>query len=139
MRSLSTAFLLSVDTLPNVKSFLEPYSTPYHRNRPLVVMPDSPLNYSFEEVDKMIQTEYQGKTAVFVKDFANRVQGRFEVFLGEAFNHFSHSFLIRNPQRVVVSLYRALDCKLDDFLEIYKRGDVGIMALYEFHCFLNMQ
>ena len=87
----------------------------------------------------MIQAEYEGKNAVFVKDFASRLRGRYEVFLDEGFKDFSHSFLIRNPQRVVLSLYRVLDYNLDSFLELYDRGDVGIVSLYEFYCFLKSQ
>lgn len=133
-RSVSTAFSLSVTTLPSVKLLFEPYSVPYYRQNPITYMPDSQLNYSYEEADEILLRDYPGKTAVFIKDFPYEIRTRYEIFLGERFKDFSHSFLIRDPQRAVLSCYRAEPRSFKDFNE---QGTMGYTALYELYTLLK--
>lgn len=100
-------------------------------------MPNSELNYTFEDIDEKLQAKYEGKHVVFVKDFASQVVMRYDKFLQDGFKDFTHSFLIRDPQRTVLSLYEALNFDLDQFKEAKERGDIGITALYDLYQFLH--
>ena len=136
-RSLSTAFFFSIGTLPDVKLFYEPYIVPFcKQNSQYCFFSGSPLDYSYEEADKMIQAEYPSRNAVFVKEFAFRIQSRYEVFLDEAFQGFAHTFLIRNPQRAIPS-YNSANPKA--FTQIYGSpgGDNPYIILSEFYDFLK--
>lgn len=133
-RCLSTAFHFSIGTLPNIKMFFEPYSVPYYRQYPCSYTPDSTLNFSYDEADKMIQADYPGKNALFVKDFPYEVRGRFDTFVRDDFKDFTHSFLIRNPQRAVLSHYSASSINFDEVIE---RDDIGFAPLCEFYFFLK--
>lgn len=127
-RSMSTAFEISISTLHGVKVFHEPYGAPYYR-KPLTSIAPVPSNsYSYKEANKLVLGDYPGKTAVFVKDFPYQIE--FETFLDESMKGFKHSFLIRNPQRAVLSNYRADE---DIFEELYQRGEIGFMALRDFY------
>ena len=136
-RSLSTAFQFSVATLANVKTFFEPYSIPYFSQSPCDYGPKPTLD-SYDDVDEMLLEEYPDKEVIFIKESPHKVRGRYEVFLNE---RFTHSFLIRNPQRAVLSHYRALQRSMDNhdkyFIEACKRGDIGFVSLCEFYFFLK--
>lgn len=60
------------------------------------------------------------------------------MFLNEKF---THSFIIRNPQRAVLSHYRALQRFMDNydkyFVEAYERDDIAFVSLCEFYFFLK--
>ena len=114
-------------TLPGVKPLLEPYKVPYHRSHPFkTAQPfNTAVDYTFEEATEMVKAVYPGKTVVFVKDFPCVIPGKFETFLDDSF---THSFLICNPKRVIMSYYKLMkkgSFTMDKFKEACTRGDIG--------------
>ena len=134
-RSLSTAFEISISTLPDVKVFHEIFLVPALKiSNPYTKTPvnsTTSLNHSFEDAREMICRDYPGISAIFTKNTALRIQGRYEAFLDE---DFTHSFLIRNPQRVVISSY---ELSKDCFTEGYSKDEIGFVQLHDFYFFLR--
>ena len=138
-RSISTAFMFSVSTLPNVQTFSEPFCAPYYSENPITwqehTLPKETMDIhhrSFGETVSWLLDEYPGKV-VFVKDMAYFIRGRFDMLIDSRFKSFTHSFLIRNPKRTIYSNYK----KTDLFKEWYYRGDIGYREIYELYCFLR--
>jgi hypothetical protein len=123
--------MISISTLPDVKVFLEPFAVPYYRGHPVI---KTHLDFSFEEATQMVLADYPGKAAVFVKDFAFSIAGKYEAFKDK---NYVHSFLIRNPKRVIMSYYKLMGDNLDNFKETRSRGEIGIFQLRDFYFFLK--
>ena len=134
-RSLSTAFEISISTLPGVKAIHEPFMVPYTRNNPYEVEASasslSDLDYSFEDAKEMIMKDYPGITAVFSKNHVLTIKGNYEALLDEKF---THSFLIRNPQRVILSNY---NLGKEMFMEAHSRDEFSFRHLHDFYFFLR--
>ena len=139
-RSVSNAFQFSMQTLPYVKTFHEPFSAPYYSANPLPWQEDSLLEkgaerfYCYEDAKATILSECPGKETFFVKELVYQIRGKFDMLLEEDLKSFSHSFLIRNPVRAVYSLYKMVP---NHFEEWYQRGDVGIVEVYDLYCYLQ--
>lgn len=130
-RSLSTVFEISISTLPGVKVIDEPFSIPHFRNNPYKAGCSlTDINYSFEDAHDIMHKDYPGATAVFAKNFPHCIQGRYETFLDDAY---THSFLIRNPQRVVLSHYKA---SKEYFMTARSRDEIGFTQVHDFYFFL---
>ena len=135
-RSLSTAFERSIRELKCVKVFNEPHLRPYYygpeRNRHSTHHPDeSELDDSatFEAVDSKVLSDFDGYEAVFIKDLAFYIEGRYENYVKGSFTKFRHTFLIRHPLKSIPSLLRASKkCGLSSPLD-----DIGFKQLYDFY------
>jgi hypothetical protein len=86
---------------------------------------------TFEDAHEMVCKDYPGITTILTKNFPFCVQGRYEKFLDE---NFTHSFLIRNPRRVVLSHLKA---SKDYFMEAFSRGEIGFEKLHDIYIFLR--
>ena len=110
-RSLSTAFERSIRELEKVKVINEPYEYPYYfgpeRKDDLFsdAYPDKfDPKATFESVRNKITAQCDGYDVVFVKEMAYHVEGRYS--LAVAGSAFKHTFLIRDPRKAVISLYK---------------------------------
>ena len=135
-RSLSTAFERSIRELESVKVIGEPHLRAYYygpeRRRESTHQPDqSELDDSatYEAAAARLLGEYDGYEAVFAKDLAYYIEGKYEKYLQGGFSHFKHTFLIRHPLKSIPSLIRASEkCGLSAPL-----NDIGIKQLYHFY------
>ncbi|XP_006814431.1 uncharacterized protein LOC102806620 [Saccoglossus kowalevskii] len=99
-RSLSVEFAMA--TQPNIAVHHELYYTAYlfggnvddDEN-------DSDMGFTFNEVKKRLEVVDEGKSVVFAKDMAYSLEGNFHNLP----KGFRHSFLIRNPEKSIASLY----------------------------------
>ena len=87
--------------------FHEPFGEPWYQGEePLWprVRPDSPRisGLTFDSVWDELQTAAR-KGPIFCKDFPHYVE---HLWSNEFLSHFTHSFLIRDPAKVITSMYR---------------------------------
>ncbi|KAJ7365901.1 hypothetical protein OS493_002631 [Desmophyllum pertusum] len=90
---------------------------------------------SYQSVSNMLQQDYEGKDFVFIKDMAYCVEGKFDIFLEEGFKNFKHTFVIRNPEPAVSSLFKlSTNPELAgwDYFDPAEAGFRQLLELYEF-------
>ncbi|XP_072180260.1 uncharacterized protein [Diadema setosum] len=113
-RSLSTLFERCIAAGGGVEVFHEVYLAafrygPQHARESRNYEIDD--DFTFENVSTMLRSSYRTKEAVFLKDMAYAVEGRF----AEIPSTFHHTFLIRSPAKVVRSYLKLLNrCAFDD-------------------------
>ena len=106
-RSTSTAFEWMMRMRGDFTCFHEPFGEPWYQGEDPMwprLKPDSPRTpgLSFASVwDGMKQAAVQGP--VFSKDFPHYVE---HMWTDEFLDHFTHSFLIRDPAKVATSMYK---------------------------------
>ena len=132
-RSLSTAFTFSISTLPNVQVIYEPFSGPYYTTN-LIEEVTMKEKHSYEDAIIKLLRDYPGKEAVFAKSIALYLRDRFDMLLDDGFKSFNHSFLIRNPVKVVYSNYKA---EPHSFKGYYYHGDIDFKEVYNLYCFIR--
>ncbi|XP_077870102.1 uncharacterized protein LOC144363043 [Saccoglossus kowalevskii] len=128
-RTRSTVFELSVSSVPTIKVFHEPYLTGLwmgEEKEHETSMP-SVKGHSKEDVKPLLEADYPGYEAIFVKDYAYALRGKTNY--GFIPRGFVHTFLIRNPQAVVPSYYKRI--KIDKETGLVLHDDVvkSTMAL----------
>lgn len=137
-RSLSNAFERSIRELKSVKVFHEPHCEAYYygpeRKRDNTHQPtqseiEDNIAATFEAVDAELLRHHEGYEAVFAKDLAYYIEGRYDNYVKGDFANFKHTFLIRHPQKSIPSLIRAY--KRCGFSSTF--DDNGIKALYDFY------
>ena len=104
-RCVSTAFERSVRNLENSKVFHEPLQKTIAARNPitgdqLVSCPMTP-----ESALAFMTKDYEGVDVVLSKEMAFRVEGNFDILTRGPFKELQHSFLLRNPERSLESLY----------------------------------
>ena len=134
-RTLSSVFARSIRELPSVKVFFEPsggvfYGGPGKRTKesdPKKILIGDPraFNDEYQVVHDRLLAPYEGFDAVFIKDMAYFVEGRYEDYIQGPFANFKHTFLIRHPRKVAISKYKG--CQETEFDFVYP----GIRQLYE--------
>ena len=135
-RSLSTAFERSIRELDSVKVFNEPHLRAYYygpdRRSGSTHHPNqSELddNATYEAAAAKLLGEYDGYEAIFAKELAYYIEGKYDKYVKGGFAHFKHTFLIRHPLKSIPSLIRASErCGLTSPL-----NDIGIKQLYKFY------
>ena len=137
-RSLSTVFVRSVKELPRVKIIFEPHLNIFYRGpgkrsvdsdpRKNLLNDTREFDLQFEAVnEKLLEPAYDKFDAVFIKNMAFFVEGRYEDYIQGQFANFKHTFLIRHPRKVAISKYKV--CQEGGFLFSYP----GIHQLYELY------
>ena len=116
-RTLSSVFARSIRELPSVKVFFEPsmgvfYDGPGKRTEesdPKKNLTGNPraFNDEYQVVYDRLLAPYDGFDAVFIKDMAFFVEGRYEDYIQGPFANFKHTFLIRHPRKSTISHYKA--------------------------------
>lgn len=134
-RSLSTAFERSVMELKNVKTIHEAHNNAYffgpermtesQINHPDDIQP----NATFEEAKQQLLSEYDGYDAVFAKNQAYFIEGRYEEYIEGSFSRFKHTFLMRHPLKAVPSRYNI--CKQCNLR--FNACECGFRQLYELY------
>ena len=109
-RSVSSAFERSIRELNGVKVLFEPHQDPYYRGPERhFVNPNDPilLDATFESADEKLLQPYPDHKAVFVKNHAYFVEGRYKKYTEGKFSILQHTFLIRDPLKAIVSQQKA--------------------------------
>ncbi|XP_077997892.1 uncharacterized protein LOC144451008 [Glandiceps talaboti] len=105
-RARSTVFELSMASVPTFQVHHEIYAVAFlfgadrHETPDATLFPELP-GYRYSEVINRLQADYPGKTAVFAKDFACFLRDTNDLPAG-----YFHTFLIQNPKKSALSLYR---------------------------------
>ena len=112
-RSCSTVFERSISTLATTKLVsCEPFQHAYYfgpeRQSIRYAWQNIDHSSSYEAIAKFIvdQQKCDCKKVVFIKELGLHMKGRPEI-LEEFFHDVKHSFLIRDPNKSIPSLYRA--------------------------------
>ena len=136
-RSLSSVFARSIRELPSVKVIFEPsggtfYGGPGKRTEesdPKKNLTGDPraFNDEYKVVYDRLLAPYDGYEAVFIKDMAYFVEGRYDDYIQGQFANFKHTFLIRHPRKSTVSHYKA--CQNGDF----PFSHTGVRQTYELY------
>ena len=134
--SISTAFERSIRELDKVKVLHEPYQYAYHFGQErkddahLDANPDLfDPEATFESVGNKITAQYDEYDAVFVKEMAYHVEGRYSEFVDEP--TFKHTFLIRDPRKAVISMYNAY--RITGVLPYLSTTTAGYHSWYELY------
>lgn len=138
-RCVSTAFERSIMEINHSKIFHEPYSRSYYfgPERQSRRYESSPvdLRASYLDTCKKLTKEFDGIEVIFSKDMAYAIENHFDEMLKDELKNFQHTFLIRNPKKTVVSLYKAsVNTQLTgwDFFDPVEAGFKQMYDLYQF-------
>ena len=139
MRTVSTAFQRALMNLRGGKHFHEPYAAAYYYgpdrksarylSRP--VQPKATLGYITEE----LAVAYDGKEFLHCVDRAYHLDGNYGILCHEGLSEFKHTFLIRNPKKVIRSLYRGIINSHETGWNFFDPEEIGfrqLLELYEF-------
>ena len=114
-RSLSSVFERSIRELKRVKVIYEAHVSVYYRGQ------------TYESVDEELLQPYPEYDAVFIKDHAYFIKGRYKKYISGEFSSFKHTFLIRDPRKSFSSL-RSVHLDREIFHEEY-----GVRELYDMY------
>ena len=110
-RSLSSVFERSIRELKGVKVFYEAHVKVYYQGQP---------QFTFEAVDESLTQPYTEYDAVFIRDPAYFVKGRYKNYTSGAFSTFKHTFMIRDPYKSFSSFIRlGKEAKIEIAPEVY--------------------
>jgi hypothetical protein len=137
-RSVSTAFARSIRELHSVKTLIDPYCSLYYYNGPGIRSPDSDprrkltndtrlFDKEYKAIGDSFLAPYEDVDAVFIKDMAICVEGRYEDYISGPFSKFKHTFLIRHPKKSAISQYKV--CKEGDYPFSYP----GVRQVHEMY------
>lgn len=138
-RCISTAFERCIMEIKDSKIFHEPYSKPYHfgpeRQSPRYLSDDVDHESTYENVHSLLTKDYDGVELIFSKDMAYAIDNHFDLLLDKKLHEFQHTFLVRDPRRTVLSLYKAsMNTQLTgwDYFDAEEAGFTQLKDLYEF-------
>ena len=140
-RTISTAFERCFINLKTAKVIHEPFSLPFYfgperQHKRFENQPADPQK-TYDATCKLLQKEYEGKELVFSKDMAYFIVNKFEMFLRDGFKNFKHSFIIRDPRKAIVSLYRMSTNPLLTGWDYFDPNQAGFVQMYEFYRFVR--
>ena len=138
-RCASTAVEFSISTLPNVKTYHEPFHLAFRQKWPLKFNVDLHTSqpsheYSYENTIVKILDNSHGKDVVFVKDHAKFIRDNFDILLDKRLLCFTHTFLIRHPIKSILSFYNKDPV---NFKHWYEHKEIGFTDLYDLYSYLN--
>ena len=117
-RCMSSAFERSIRQLKSVKVLYEPHQQAYYygpermKNKHPTYSEINPTA-TFNSADAMLLQPYDGYKAIFAKNHAFFVEGKYQHYTEGRFAVFKHTFLIRHPRKCIPSQVRA--CKHSGF------------------------
>ena len=140
-RCISTAFERCMINLKKSKVLHEPFTQafyygPERQHNRFSNQPADPQK-TYDATCKLLQKEYDGKELVFSKDMSYYIDNKFKMFLGEGFKNFKHSFLIRDPRKAIVSLYKASTSPSLTGWSYFDSTEAGFVQMYEFYKFVR--
>lgn len=143
-RTVSTAFERSVRTLPHCKVFHEPYGDAFYfgpdrrskrfSNADTSVNPRSRTTY--DSATAMLLAEFPGMEAVFVKDMACYVEDVYEKLMLSGLRTFTHTFLIRRPDKAIHSLYKSGEAISEEY-GAFDPNEAGFRALHKIYDYVK--
>ena len=139
-RCVSSAFERSIRTLNNSKVFNEPLSNPYYfgperRTMRFASLPIDP-NATYEATLQMLLAHYPSKELVFSKDLAYSIKGMFNDVFSRGLDKFTHTFLIRRPERSIYSLYRK-STEMSNSYGDFDPNEAGFQELYDLYDYVK--
>ncbi|XP_002740452.1 uncharacterized protein LOC100368540 [Saccoglossus kowalevskii] len=136
-RCISTAFERSIRTLQDVHVMHECYCTASYLGKERTSQrykDQEPIDgFSFNEVKKLLEDNYPGCSAIFMKDMAYSMAGKLHT-LPEGY---SHTFLIRNPSKAVSSLYRTISKGNMPEWSSFNLEEVGFCEMWELYQYVK--
>ncbi len=135
-RTVSTAFERSMRTLSHCKVLHEPYGDPFYfgpekRSKRFAHTPTSPRSTAtYDDTTAMVSAEFPGVEAVFVKDMAFYVEDTYKHIMASGLRTFTHTFLIRRPDKAVYSLYKSGEAVSNGY-GAFDPSEAGFLALYK--------
>ncbi|XP_057301984.1 uncharacterized protein LOC130636322 [Hydractinia symbiolongicarpus] len=141
-RCISTAFERSMMEIQNTHFLHEPYTASYYygperQSSRYVSTPVDP-NVSYQERFQLLTKNYEGMQAVFSKNLAYTIENHFEELLRTELREFQHTFLIRNPRKSVISLYRVSLDPLFLNWDFFDPVEAGFKQLYDLYQFIKI-
>lgn len=133
LRCMSSVFERSVRELEGVKVVYEPHQQAFYYGPERRSDDNHPStsefvpSATFQAADDKLLQPYDKYQAVFAKNHAYFVEGRFEKYITGKFSRFKHTFLIRNPHGSIPSFVRA--CERSNFT--HSPTENGIKQLYD--------
>ena len=144
-RCLSNAFISSISTLKSTKFFREVFSGPHYFGPERRNVRFSPADVdlgnltakelTYDASKKILTAEYPNTELLFTKEMAYCVpESMWHELVSGEFEDFTHTFLIRDPERAVYSNYKAIlnDRIGDTTLDPSEVGFVELHKLYNF-------
>ena len=126
--------------LENGKVFHEPYERAFYlgperqSKRYNHQIPDDKGKY--HNIGVSLMKEYEGTDLVFFKDMGYAIYNHFDEFLQGEFQAFQHTFLMRNPNKPIPSLYAASVNKQLTGWDNFDPDECGFKQLFQLYQFL---
>lgn len=139
-RCVSTAFERSVMELNRSKIFHEPFSRSYYfgpeKQSTRYKNDEVDKNSSYKDISMVLSKTYPGVNLIFSKDMAYAIENNFGLLLEPNLKPFQHTFLIRNPQKAVPSLYKASINKNLTGWDYFDPLEAGFKQIYDLYHFV---
>ena len=124
-RSLSSVFERSIRELKGVKVFYEAHRGIYYQGC-------KPVPDSIESVDEELIQPYTEYDAVFIRDHAYFIKGKYKKYVSGDFSTFKHTFLIRDPRKSFSSFIRIEKSDIEPINSISPE-EYGVRELYDMY------
>ena len=139
-RCVSCAFERSIRTLNNCKVFSEPFNDPYYFGPERWTMQFASLpidpKATYEATLQMLLAHYPSKELVFSKDMAYSIESRVSDLFSQGLDKFTHTFLIRRPEKSVYSLYKKSN-ELSNSYGDFDPKEAGFQQLYDLYDYVK--
>ena len=136
-RCVSTAFERSIETLKNCQVLHEPFSSPYYfgPERQSSQFASTPIDAkaTYDGAADILQAHYPGKELVFAKDLAYYTDGK---LFRRGLDRFTHTFIIRRPERAVYSLFKMAEKDGDEWGE-FDPKEAGFREIHNLYTFVK--
>ncbi len=138
LRCCSSTFERSIRELQGVKCLYEPHRVPFFYGAGILHENIDPKIGTYEFAKQSLLANYEGYDCVFAKDMAAYIPTeQFSKFTVGGFADFKHTFLIREPQKAVVSQWKACMRSGFDFSSVPVIGANGYSKLFELFEFIR--
>ena len=139
-RCVSTAFERSIRTMKNCQVLHEPFSSPYYfgPERQSSRFASTPIDAkaTYDGTADILQAHYPGKKLVFAKDMAYYIDGKFEELFRRGLDRFTHTFIIRRPERAVYSLFKTGEGSGDEWVG-FDPKEAGFREMHNLYTFVQ--
>lgn len=144
-RSRSTAFERSIRNLDSAEVFHEPFYNAYHYGPERMTMrflSRPPIaSATYKAVEERLLMNSPDTKVVFAKNHSFYITGRVEDLFEPGYLNFTHSFIIRNPEYTIPSMYKAAEMSNHTWdeknLDLFCRAEAGFVESYELYHLLK--
>ena len=146
-RSRSTAFERSIRNLDSAEVFHEPFYDAYHYGPERMTMrflSRPPVaSATYKAVKEQLLTNRPDTKVVFAKNHSFYITGRVEDLFQPGYLSFTHSFIIRNPECTIPSMYKAAEKSNhtwdENSLDLFCRAEAGFAESYKLYQLLKQK